>query len=599
MKIPTNFNARSHPTFLLCVFFALPSPAPLAAADSSTTGAEKPNVLLVMTDDQGWGDIHSHQNPDIDTPNLDSLANSGARFNHFYVSPVCAPTRAALLTGRWHPRTGVSGVTRTAETMRSDELTMAEIFRRSGYRTGAFGKWHNGAHWPHDPNGQGFDEFLGFCAGHWDLYFDSPLTHNQQPTHGDGFLIDHLTDKAIAFIQADSEQPWLCYVPYNTPHTPWQVPDRYWEKYSARDMSPTTACAYAMVENIDDNLGRLLAAIETAGQTDNTIVLFLTDNGANTDRWDGNMRGQKGSLHEGGSRVPLFIRFPGQIKPSTTIKTLAAHIDLLPTLMEFAGITLSGSDGVPQKPLDGKSLATILRTGHDDQLANRTLFNHWAGRGSVRTPHWRLVKDRARQTSWQLFDMLTDPSETTNVSAQFPEIASSLEKQYMAWWADVSAAGFEPIPTEVGHPEAPMVRLLGHEALLDGDGISYNGPNGWANDWIDNWTSPDAIARWPLKVVEGGQYRVSLQLACDESAKGTEIILTAGDAELRYIIDVAHQTKKIPTRDLIERKETTPQTWLIQPVGQLTLSPGILDLKLRRSTAGPTIQIKSVILQQE
>lgn len=604
MKMPAICPFPAIKKLLTCVFFALLSQcflahhALLARENSPNPNApnpsnQKPNVLLVMTDDQGWGDIHSHQNPDIDTPNLDALAQSGARFDRFYVSPVCAPTRAALLTGRWHPRTGVSGVTRTAETMRSDEATMAEIFRDAGYRTGAFGKWHNGAHWPHDPNGQGFDEFLGFSAGHWDLYFDSPLTHNQEPTQGDGFIIDHLTDKAIEFIEADSAQPWLCYVPYNTPHTPWQVPDRYWEKYSAKDLPATTACAYAMVENIDDNVGRLLAAIEAANQTENTIVLFLTDNGANTDRWNGNMRGRKGSLHEGGSRVPLFIRFPHKIPAGTTVETLAAHIDLLPTLIDLAGIK-----NVTHKPLDGKSLVTALRTGSDASLAGRTLFNHWAERGSVRTSRWRLVKDRARQQDWQLFDMQADPGETMDVAKQYPSVVADLESQYGAWWADVSAAGFAPIATEVGHEEAPTVRLFGHEAFLSGNGISYNGPNGWANDWIDNWTSPAAVARWPLKVINQGRYRISLQLACPSEAKGTGIAIKVGDTELEYELDVAHTPVKIPTRDRVGRKETTPQTWLTQPIGQFTLSSGTIDLILRRLEEGPSIQIKSVILER-
>lgn len=567
---------------------------PLLASDpDAEPTVQKPNVLLVITDDQGWGDVHIHNNPAIDTPNLDALATSGARFDRFYVSPVCAPTRAALLTGRWHPRTGVSGVTRTAETMRQDETTIAEVFRQAGYRTGAFGKWHNGAHWPHDPNGQGFDEFLGFCAGHWDLYFDSPLTHNQQPTRGEGFIIDHLTNKAIEFITASGDQPWFCYVPYNTPHTPWQVPDRYWNKYSARNLPETSACAYAMVENIDDNLGRLLSLIEQRDETNETIVLFMTDNGANTDRWDGNMRGQKGSLHEGGSRVPLFVRYPGQIPENTLVTTLAAHIDLLPTLMEFAGIQSSGG-----KPLDGKSLVNALSKGNDPKLEQRILFNHWADRGAVRTKRWRLVKDRARQTDWQLFDMQADPNETTDVASEFPEVVADLASQYENWWKMVSRNGFDPIPTEVGHSEAPVVRLLGHEAFLSGEGISYNGKNGWANDWIDNWTSREATARWPLKIVEAGRYRVGLQVACSPKAQGTTIQLQFGKNNLPFTLDQIHIPEKIPTQDRIARKETTPQTWLEVSAGEIQLSAGQLDLVLQRNDSGPAVQVKSVTLER-
>ena len=190
--------------------------------------------MLVLTDDQGYGDVRSHGNELIDTPVHDRIAAEGVRFDRFFVSPVCAPTRASLLTGRYHIRTGVHGVTRGHETMRADEVTIAELLRGAGYATGAFGKWHNGSQYPHHPNGQGFDEFLGFCAGHWNNYFDTALDHNGTMVKSDGFIIDTLTDAAIEFIEANHKRPFFCYIPYNTPHTPWQVPERYWQKISGQ-----------------------------------------------------------------------------------------------------------------------------------------------------------------------------------------------------------------------------------------------------------------------------------------------------------------------------------------------------------------------------
>jgi len=201
------------------------------SANTETNSTRKPNVLLILTDDQGWGDVTSHGNDVIDTPVMDSLAASGARFDRFFVSPVCAPTRASLLTGRYHPRTGVHGVTRGYETMRSNEVTLARVFKNAGYATGCFGKWHNGAHYTYHPNGKGFDEFLGFCAGHWNNYFDTNLERNGQQIKVKGYITNVLTDAALKFMEDSKDDPFFCYVPYNCPHGPFQVPDKYFDKY--------------------------------------------------------------------------------------------------------------------------------------------------------------------------------------------------------------------------------------------------------------------------------------------------------------------------------------------------------------------------------
>ena len=227
------------------------------AASISAAEAERPNVVLIMTDDQGWGDVRSHGNERIDTPAHDRLASEGARFDRFYVSPVCAPTRASLLSGRYHLRSGVHGVTRAYETMRSEEVTIAEILRSAGYATGCFGKWHNGFHFPYHPNGQGFEEFVGFCGGHWTIYFDTRLEQNGRPIATTGYIAYVLTDVAISFIRTNRDRPFFCYLPYNTPHSPFQVPDRYFDKHKARGLDDTLACVCGMVENIDDNLGRV------------------------------------------------------------------------------------------------------------------------------------------------------------------------------------------------------------------------------------------------------------------------------------------------------------------------------------------------------
>ena len=455
----------------------------VAARAGSASDRKSPNVVLIMTDDQGWGDIRSHGNDEIDTPVMDKLAADGARFDRFFVSPVCAPTRASLLTGRYHLRTGTHGVTRGYETMRSDEVTITEALKQAGYATGCFGKWHNGAHYPQHPNGQGFDEFLGFCAGHWNNYFDTTLERNGEPIRTKGYISDVLTTAALRFIRENKHKPFFCYLPYNAPHSPFQVPDKYFDKYKARGFDDKTACVYGMCENLDDNIGRILKRLDRLDLTDNTIVLFLTDNGANTDRYNGGMKGRKGSTHEGGIRVPLFVRWPGRIKPGTKVSQIAAHIDVFATIIELCGVPMPKT-----LPQDGVSLVPLLK-GETANWSDRMIFTFRTpgGRtgeipGSVRTQRWRAV---TRNNRWELYDMNSDPGQTKNVVKEYAGVVKKLSAAYEKTATDVTKAGFDPLPIEIGHPGWPIVTLPGHEAFLEptsGSGISYEGHSGWAND---------------------------------------------------------------------------------------------------------------------
>ena len=303
---------------------------------SITAAAPRPpNVLLIVADDMGWGDLRLHGNERIDTPVLDRLARESARFDRFFVSPVCAPTRASLLTGRYHLRTGVSSVTGGLETMRASEVTLAEALRARGYATSLSGKWHLGAHYPHTPQAQGFDRFVGFFEGHTNNYFDATLIDNGRARPTRGYITDVFTDEAIHFIREQRQRPFFAYVAYNAPHAPYQVPDRYFDKYTARGFDAVTASIYGMVESLDTNVGRLLNALDQLSLTDRTIVLFLTDNGPQTDRPNGGMKGRKGSVDEGGVRVPLFVRWPGHTQPGAVVRRNAAHIDIMPTLLEM------------------------------------------------------------------------------------------------------------------------------------------------------------------------------------------------------------------------------------------------------------------------
>jgi len=544
-----------------------------------------PNVLLIMTDDQGWGDIRSHSNEKIDTPVADALAGQGARFDRFYVCSLCAPTRASLLTGRYYPRTGVHGVTRGAETMRAEEVTLAEALHQAGYATGCFGKWHNGAHYPHNPNGQGFDEFLGFCGGHWNNYFDTTLERNGQAFKSQGYITDVITDAAIDFIKSRKQQPFFCYVPYNAPHSPFQVPDKYFDKYKARGLDDTLACVYGMCENVDDNVGRLLSCLDEYGLSDNTIVLFLTDNGPNTDRYNGGMKGRKGSMDEGGVRVPLFVRWPGRIEPGLRIEPLAAHIDVFPTIMELCGVSMPKT-----LPQDGKSLAPLLQSKSVDSVdwPDRRLHSfRWPdakGRihqGAVRTQQWRAV---LRRNGWMLYDMVHDPGQKSNVAKAHPEVLASLQAAFEAKCRDVTSAGFDPIPTHVGHRDWPVVTLPGHEANLvpkAGQGISYVGRAGWANDWITNWTDTQAYAWWPVKIVASGRFEVTLMYTCPPENLGAKLRVEIGDRAVEGTVKIAHDPEPIPSPDRVERKEVYEKVWAPLTLGTLDLDPAQGRLILR------------------
>ena len=560
--------------------------------------AALPNVLLVMTDDQGWGDVHTHGNADLDTPVMDRLAREGARFERFFVSPVCAPTRASLLTGRYYLRTGTHGVTRAYETMRSDEVTLAEAFKAAGYATGLFGKWHNGAHYPNDPNGQGFDEFLGFTAGHWNNYFDTDLSHNGTPVRTHGYITDVLTDAALAFIDAHRDGPFFAYVPYNAPHSPFQVPERYFSKYKARGFDDKNAAVYGMVENLDDNLGRLLARLDERGLRDNTIVVFLTDNGPNgDDRYNGDMRGAKASVHEGGVRVPLFIRWPGHIAPHTVVRRPAMHIDLFPTLLALAGVPMPETP-----PLDGVSLVPLL---HADAAGwpDRTLFTHWrldAGSeptpGAVRTERWRAV-DTGQ--GWELYDLLSDPGQRTDVAALYPEVTRRLGTAYAGWFADVTRTGFDPIPTALGYPERPTVLLPGHEAVLHpgwGEGIRYVGRNGWANDWVTGWTSTDAYPAWPVDVVAPGRYAVTLFYTCAPEDVGGRLRVDIGGQHLEGTVTEAFDPEPRFSPDRVLRGEVYEKLWKPMTLGTVALPAGRTELALRATyvPGNKTIDLKAV-----
>lgn len=548
-----------------------------------------PNVLLIISDDQGYGDLSIHGNPHVQTPNLDSLAKQSVRLDQFHVNPLCAPTRAALLTGRYSIRSGVSGVARGEETMRADEVTLGELFHSNGYKTGYFGKWHNGEHYPYTPPGQGFAESLSFNLGHWNNYFDTSLKRNGAWTKTRGFISDVLTDEAMAFVEKHKEKPWFCYLAYNVPHSPLQCPDAFFDKYKTKGLGDELACIYGMCENMDHNIGRLLKKLDELFLSNDTIVVFLTDNGPNGDRFNGAMRGRKGQYYLGGVRVPCLIRWRRRLDPKV-VSSIAAHIDLFPTLAELTDARIPS--GIH---LDGKSLAPLLR-GEARHWPDRTLFiqNRPAGAGGnnsgcVRTQRHHLV---ITPKGAELFDLNADPGESKNIARENSSVAKQLRQDYDAWLIDVSkGARKQRLPIPVGHANEPIVELPVPQAELEG-GVKFNGrhPN---NGWAVGFTNKDARVVWQIEVVEAGEFEVVLHYLCAREGSLAQVRL--GTTTLQTPIR-AVERKQAPSPDRAPRTEVYEMEWARLPLGKLSLSKGPATVAVAIAGANDTFELKHVSL---
>ena len=591
---------RHRPRARAALLLPLAAAAALAweAAGPVAQDARPPNVLLIIADDMGWGDLRSHGNQQIDTPVLDRLAADSARFERFFVSPVCAPTRASLLTGRHFLRTGVSSVTGGLETMRPGELTLAEALRARGYATALSGKWHLGAHYPSTPAGQGFDRSLGFAEGHANNYFNATLDDHGSPTATQGYITDVLTDHAIRFMREHRSRPFFSYVAYNAPHAPYQVPDPLYEKYTARGLDPVAASIYGMVENIDINVGRLLRALDELSLSRNTIVVFLTDNGPQTDRFNGGMKGRKGSVDEGGVRVPLFVRWPGRTAPGTVVRRHAAHIDSMPTLLE-----MTGTPAAPGGPaFDGRSLVPLLE-GAETPWPDRQLFTYQRRDrtrldplpGSVRTDRWRLVKTPAGVA---LYDMQADPGQQADVAAAHPGVAGELSAAYDAWFAGVTRDGLDPPRIAAGHPAAPLVELPATEAARGG-GVAFKGGQGWAHDWITNWSGVEDRVSWQLEAVRRGRFEAAVHYALDAADPRSTLILDI-DGGTRLSARVAAAPAPVIARpDRHPRTEVPERRWATFRLGTIALDPGPHTLTLRTGgiSAPQGLALKAVTLR--
>lgn len=500
-------------------------------------GQRKPNIIVILTDDQGWGDLSLNGNRNLETPRIDTLARDGAQFDRFFVCPVCAPTRAEFLTGRYHPRGGVHGVTTGAERLNLDEKTIGDSFKAAGYTVGAFGKWHNGTQYPNHPNARGFDEFYGFCSGHWGQYFDPILEHNGRIVRGQGFIADDFTDHALNFIEQNQRRPFFCYLAYNTPHSPFQVPDRFYDKFrespiKMRHQVPDeeeldkTRCVLAMCENLDWNVGRVLDKLDRLGLSNDTIVIYFSDNGPNSWRWNGAMKGRKGSTDEGGLRVPFLIRWPGHIPAGKRVPQIAGAIDLLPTLTALAGVPLVG-----RKPLDGVSLKPLLLES-PREWPERMIFSHWNGRVSVRTQQYRL--DQAGR----LYDMAADPGQERDVSGKKPEVVRELAGAVARWKEEVLPKSKDDRPFPVGHREFRTAYLPARDGVASGAvRRSASAPN---CSYFTNWLSTADKMSWDIEVLTAGDYEALVYYTCPAESAGATIELRFNGETVQAVVSDPH-----------------------------------------------------------
>ena len=558
----------------------------------TAAAADRPNVLVLLADDAGWGDYSGNGNEMVRTPNIDSLAKDGVRLERFYVCPVCSPTRAEFLTGRYHPRGGVRGVSTGQERLDPKEKTIADAFKAAGYATGAFGKWHNGSQWPYHPLARGFDEYFGYTAGHWGEYFDPPLEHNGQMGREKGYIVDICTDKALEFIEKNKSKPFFCYVPFTTPHSPWSAPEKNWQRFKdmpltqkatdpTKEVPDETRCALAMVENQDMNVGRILQKLKDLKLSENTIVLYFSDNGPNSFRWNGGMKGKKATTDEGGVRSIFYMRWPGKIPSGHRVREISGAIDLLPTLTSLAGISRVGN-----LPLDGRDLTPLLRK-QASQWPDRMIFSTWAGKVSVRTQQYRL------DDQGKLYDMVADPGQTTPINDKQSALATELTEAVKNWRSEMfsqdagtKAKGkggnaVDPRPFTVGYKEFPITML----PARDGDprgGVkrSGNAPN---CSYFVNWTTKEDSMVWYLDVHTTGKYAVTIDYTCPIPDAGSLIELSFNESKLTGKVAPGWDPPLNTNQDTIPRGsgESQMKEFKTLKLGEVTLNKGLGHMTLK------------------
>ena len=489
---------------LLLAVFALP----LAA---------HPNIVFVITDDQGYGDLACHGNPIIKTPHVDKLYAESIRLTDYHVSPTCTPTRAALMTGRFTNRTGAWHTIMGRSILRDNETTIADYMSKAGYTTGIFGKWHLGDAYPYQPQYRGFQKTyvhggggIGQTPDYWNnSYFDNTYLEDGEPIAEKGYCTDVFFDKATDFIdeQLKVEKPFFAYISTNAPHGPYNVPQKYLDMYP--ELEGKTQSFFGMITNMDENIGKLRAHLAEIGAADNTLFIFTTDNGTagGSKVFNAGMSGNKGSNQEGGHRVPFFVHWPAKgWTEGRDVETLTAHIDVLPTFAELCEFSTEGN-----LPIDGKSFLPLLEGEEDVNWPDRTLVTDsqrnitpvkWKN-CSIMTQDWRLLNGK------KLYQLSSDPGQKKDLSKKHPERVKAMRQGYEDWWASMVDSFAEGAPFHLGENPKPML-LTAHDLVGTGGTASVAWHQGYIREGKLTGINEDGPAYWQIKVTEPGDYELAL-----------------------------------------------------------------------------------------
>jgi arylsulfatase A-like enzyme len=577
----------------LALIVALCSQLPDAgkAYAAQPPAATPPNILIILTDDQGLSDLGFYGNPSLETPHLDALARDSVRLEDFLAAPTCSPTRAALMTGQHEFKVGITHTISGRSVLKPGVPTLAEHFKAAGYRTGIFGKWHLGETYPSRPQDRGFDEVfihlgggIGQTPDYWgNTYFDPHIQHKGKWTATTGHCTQLFVQNAWNWIDQADQQPWLAYLALNAPHTPLQIDEALVEKYANKGLPASQARFYALIDDIDQQMGQLLSQLDHSGLTDNTILLFMGDNGSakggrpDEMEYNAGLRGTKASPYQGGVRVPCFIRWPaGNLQGGRAIDALTSVSDIFPTLAELAGIPLNA-----HTPTDGRSLVPLLTNAPKTEWPNRSIVTHvgrWPNgaaaaykhQGSaIRNERFSLVNGQA------LYDLNNDPSEQHDVAKAFPEAFQSLSEQYNRWWNTVQPHIESVPPIMVGHPAAAVSHLTcmdWNASMIEDQGDKYPP---WNQSYVRTLASGgtlEHIARlgaWKLEFARSGTYRITLRTLPEEASDQAAILKTGtatvllGDQTYRQAIPAGSTSVdfKLP----IEQAVTTLETQLEAP----------------------------------
>jgi arylsulfatase A-like enzyme len=503
---------------------------------SAIVQAAQPNVVLVMTDDQGYGDLSFHGNPILKTPHIDKLASESVRLTDYHVAPTCSPTRSALLTGHWTNRTGVWHTIMGRSMLRENEVTIGTVFKNGGYATGMFGKWHLGDNYPFRPEDRGFEEVMRHGGGgvgqtpdFWDnAYFDGSYFHNSKPEAVKGFCTDVWFDYAKTFIKAQkkAQRPFFAYVATNAPHGPMHSPEKSSALYSESVKNVGVQNFFGMISNIDDNVGAMRKFLDDEGLTENTIFIFTTDNGSSSgDKvFNAGMRGKKGSEYDGGHRVPFFVHWPkGKLVGGRDVKPITAHVDVLPTLIDLCDV--KAPKGVK---FDGTNIRPLLENSPNSrEWPDRILVTDsqrvkdpikWR-KSSVITSDWRLVNGK------ELYAIKSDAGQNKNVADQHPKVVARLTKFYDDWWTELTPTFKQDCAIYLGHAAGNPARLTSHDWITTAS-------TPWNQSHIRSaMTGKGVNGFWNVNVVSDGKYEIRLRRWPEESnsainaqlAKGAEV----------------------------------------------------------------------------